>query len=88
MDINFLKNNKQQLIQIYIKERALNSNENGALFIDFTKSKNADVYYITISKMDSKIRENIMSREKYGKDNIIYFYLFDNTNSNILEIDI
>ena len=55
MDVNFLKNNKQQLIQIYIKERALNLNENGALFIDFTKNQNANVYYLTISKMDSKI---------------------------------
>ena len=88
MDINFLKNNKQQLIQIYIKERGLNLNENGALFIDFTKNQNADVYYLTISKMDSKIRSNIMAREKYGRDNIIYFYLFDNNNSNILEIEI
>lgn len=88
MDINFLKNNKQQLIQIYIKERALNSNENGALFIDFTKSDNADVYYLTISKMEGEIKSNIMSREKFGRDNIIYFYLFDNNNSNILEIEI
>ena len=39
MDVNFLKNNRQQLIQIYIKERALNLNENGALFIDFTKNQ-------------------------------------------------
>ena len=88
MDINFLKNNKQQLIQIYIKERALNYNENGALFIDFTKNQNADVYYLTLSKMDGKIRSNIMAREKFGRDNIIYFYLFDNNNSNILEIEI
>ena len=55
IDNNFLQNNKQQLIQIYINERLRSQNQLGSLFIDFSKNDNADVYYLTLSDMPENI---------------------------------
>ena len=46
IDPNFLQNNKQQLIQIYIKERMMNHNQVGALFIDFSKGDKSTVFIL------------------------------------------
>ena len=88
MDLSFLEKNKQQLIQIYIKERINNRGENGALFVDFSKNQNADVYYLPISGLNDSLREELMAKEKFGRNNIVYFYLFDNVNSSLLEIEL
>ena len=54
MSINyqFLEDNKDQLIQIYVKERyTINKNEEGVLLVDYRNSEKIDVMYIPVSKM-------------------------------------
>ena len=86
IDPNFLQNNKQQLIQIYIKERMMNYNQVGALFIDFSKGNNADVYYLTLQNMPEEIQKRFLEKENLNQKNTIFFYTFDKTTNNIIEI--
>ena len=86
IDNNFLQNNKQQLIQIYINERLRSQNQLGSLFIDFSKNDNADVYYLTLSDMPENIRKKFLEVENLNQKNTIFFYIFDNNVSNIVEI--
>ena len=61
MPINyqFLEQNKDQLIQIYVKERyTVNKNEEGVLLIDYRKEDKIDVMYIPVSKMIPQIKSN------------------------------
>ncbi len=86
IDTNFLQNNKQQLIQIYIKERMMNHNQTGALFIDFSKGNNADVYFLTLQNMPEEIQKRFLEKENLNQKNTIFFYTFDKENNNIIEI--
>ena len=86
IDTNFLQNNKQQLIQIYIKERMMNHNQAGALFIDFSKGNNADVYFLTLQNMPEEIQKRFLEKENLNQKNTIFFYTFDKENNNIIEI--
>ena len=86
IDPNFLQNNKQQLIQIYIKERMMNHNQTGALFIDFSKGANADVYFLTLQNMPEEIQKRFLENENLNQKNTIFFYTFDKTVNNIIEI--
>tara|TARA_B100001989_G_C24211804_1_gene303421 strand:- start:64 stop:333 length:270 start_codon:yes stop_codon:yes gene_type:complete len=86
IDNNFLQNNKQQLIQIYINERLRSQNQLGSLFIDFSKNDNADVYYLTLSDMPENIRKKFLELENLNQKNTIFFYIFDSNVSNIVEI--
>ena len=52
INYDFLEQNKDQLIQIYVKERySVNKNEEGVLLIDYRKEDKVDVMYIPVSKM-------------------------------------
>ena len=86
IDNNFLQNNKQQLIQIYINERLRSQNQLGSLFIDFSKNDNADVYYLTLGDMPENIRKKFLELENLNQKNTIFFYIFDSNVSNIVEI--
>ncbi len=86
IDNDFLKNNKQKLIQIYINERLRSQNQIGALFIDFSKNNNADVYYLALNDMPEKIRNAFLEKENLNQKNTIFFYIFDSTSSNIIDI--
>ena len=86
IDNNFLQNNKQQLIQIYINERLRSQNQLGSLFIDFSKNDNADVYYLTLVDMPENIRKKFLELENLNQKNTIFFYIFDSNVSNIVEI--
>jgi hypothetical protein len=86
IDTNFLQNNKQQLIQVYLKERASNYNRLGALFIDFTKEDNANVYYLILEDMPEAIKKAFSEKENLNLKNTIFFYTFDSVTSNIIEI--
>lgn len=64
MSINyqFLEDNKDQLIQIYVKERyTINKNEEGVLLVDYRNSEKIDVMYIPVSKMIPDIKSNFES---------------------------
>jgi hypothetical protein len=86
IDNNFLQNNKQQLIQIYINERLRSQNQLGSLFIDFSKNDNADVYYLTLVDMPENIRKKFLELKNLNQKNTIFFYIFDSNVSNIVEI--
>lgn len=64
MSINyqFLEDNKDQLIQIYVKERyTVNKNEEGVLLVDYRNSEKIDVMYIPVSKMIPDIKTSFES---------------------------
>lgn len=64
MSINyqFLEDNKDQLIQIYVKERyTVNRNEEGVLLVDYRNSEKIDVMYIPVSKMIPDIKSSFES---------------------------
>jgi hypothetical protein len=86
IDTNFLQNNKKQLIQIYIKEKIMNYNQIGALFIDFSKGNNANVYYLTLQNMPEEIKNRFLEKENLNQKNTIFFYTLDESTSNIIEI--
>ena len=86
IDNNFLQNNKQQLIQIYINERLRVQNQVGALFIDFSKNDNADVYYLALNDMPEEIKKSFLEKENLNQKNMVFFYIFDKTTSNIVDV--
>ena len=75
---NFLDNNFDSLIQIYIKERHSNNNEIGVLFVMFQESK-VDVKYVPLSnnQISDELREDIISKNEtqikgiFNKEEII-----------------
>ncbi len=73
IDNNFLQNNKQQLIQIYISERLQTQSQIGALFIDFSKNENADVYYLTLHNMPEEIKESFLAKDNLNNNNMVFF---------------
>jgi hypothetical protein len=86
IDNNFLQNNKQQLIQIYINERLRAQNQVGALFIDFSKNDNADVYFLSLNDMPEDVRNSFLKKENLNQNNVVFFYIFDKTTSNIVDV--
>ena len=86
IDTNFLQNNKQQLIQIYINERLRAQNQVGALFIDFSKNDNADVYFLSLNDMPEDVRNSFLKKENLNQNNVVFFYIFDKTTSNIVDV--
>ena len=82
----FLEDNKDKLIQIYIKERLLNFGKMGALFVDFSKGDNADVYFLTLSNMPEDIRNQFLRKDNIEQKNTVFIYVFDKSQSQILDI--
>tara|TARA_B100000795_G_scaffold268520_1_gene255640 strand:+ start:4806 stop:5075 length:270 start_codon:yes stop_codon:yes gene_type:complete len=82
----FLTLNKDKLKNIYIKERILNYGEFGALFIDFCKSDNADVYFLTLNNMPENVKVKFENKNNLQQQNTIFLYVFDNTQSYIMDV--
>lgn len=88
INYEFLKNNKDKLIDIYIKERyMINNNREGALIVNFSIEDKMDVYYLTVDNMPDKIKQKFI--EDYEKNmktvsnkKKIFLMIVDN---NILE---
>ena len=86
---DFLINNKNQLIDIYKKERFFNNNGiEGALFINFSVKDKVDVFYWTINDMKEEYRLKLVEEIKKNIDvqNIFYFIAFDAENTNVISI--
>jgi len=83
---NFLKENKEKLKQIYIKERLLNYGKLGALFIDFSKGINANVYFLTLDNMPKNIQEQFVKKKNLQQENTIFLYVFDQNTSYIMDV--
>ena len=81
-----MEDNKDKLIQIYIKERLLNFGKMGALFVDFSKGDNADVYFLTLSNMPEDIRNQFLRKDNIEQKNTVFIYVFDKSESQILDI--
>ena len=73
INYKFLEDNKDKLIQLYVKERVLNYGKLGALFIDFTKPENIQVYFLTLQNMPKNIRNEFLKKENLNQNNTIFF---------------
>ena len=86
---DFLVSNKQQLVEIYQKERFFNNQgQEGALIINFSKKDKVDVFYWTIDQMNEDYRVKLIEEKKKNIDikNVSYFIAFDLENINVISI--
>ena len=86
---NFLVSNKQQLVEIYQKERFFNNQgQEGALIINFSKEDKVDVFYWTMDEMTEDYRVKLIEEIKKNTDvkNVSYFIAFDLENTNVISI--
>ena len=84
---NFINQNRDSLIQIYIKERLARGE--GVLMIVKAEEK-ANVMYMTLNDLDEPLRNNIIKlKEDNPQNNKIYFYLCKDDNSaELVQIDL
>lgn len=82
----FLNKYKDRLIQIYIRERTLNLGFMGALFIDFTKKENADVYFLTLKNMPDDIRLEFERKDNLEQKNTVFLYIIEEERSYIMDV--
>ena len=82
----FLEDNRDQLIQIYVKERVLNYGKMGALFVDFSKQDKTDVYFLPLTNMPENVREQFLRKDNLNQKNTVFIYVKDETESQILDI--
>jgi|TARA_Y100000389_G_C17290750_1_gene427920 hypothetical protein len=82
----FLEDNRDQLIQIYVKERVLNYGKMGALFVDFSKPNNTNVYFLTLTDMPENVREQFLKKDNINQKNTVFIYVKDENESLILDI--
>lgn len=88
---NYLKiveNRMDQLIQIYISERKANGE--GAMFLNFCNPEKMDCGYIPFisENFPPETRNKILNRMENIPASVIFFYLFDDKDETILEIDL
>jgi len=82
----FLETNKEKLKQIYIKERLLNYGKFGALFIDFSKNSNADIYFLTMDNMPQNVKDQFSKKTNLEQKNTIFLYVLDLETSYIMDV--
>jgi hypothetical protein len=86
--LNFINQNKRQLVQIYTKERQESSTE-GILWILETPEHRANVSYIYINDIPEGLRDEINTlKAENNSDSIIYFYVCDPLLAQIIQIDL
>ena len=86
--LNVLNNRINDLVQISIQERK--NNGLGVLFMDFTDKLKLDCYFLKIDDQSFPItlRDQIIERYKNSPNSIIYFNIYDENISEIVEIDL
>ena len=84
---NFIEQNKDALIQLYIKERLAKGE--GLLMI-VKADQNANVMYMTLNDLDEPLRNTFIKlKEDNPQENKIYFYLCkDDTSAELIQIDL
>tara|TARA_B100002051_G_C16245998_1_gene397289 strand:+ start:247 stop:507 length:261 start_codon:yes stop_codon:yes gene_type:complete len=84
---NFIIQNRDALIQIYIKERLAKGE--GVLMIVKADQK-ANVMYSRLTDLDKPLRDNIIKlKEENPQENKIYFYLCkDDKSAELIQIDL
>lgn len=85
---SFLTDNKDSLIQIYIKERI--SRGDGILHIlKNEEKKNVDVVFLEMNQIPEDLeKEIIKKKEIVKKDNVIYFYVCSKESSILVQIEL
>ena len=85
---NIINNRIDQLIQITIKDRT--ENGLGMLFLDFTEKLELNCKYIPLQSdlFPDELRKSYGDRMRDVPNSIIFFFIFDNENNQILEIDL
>jgi len=86
IDYSFLETRKNDLIEIYKKERFMNNNgKEGALMLDFRKQNNVDVYFWVVDNMVNTIREKFLEEFKKNIDrkNVAYVILLDDNTVDV-----
>lgn len=86
--LNFIDQNKRQLVQIYTKERQ-SCGEEGLLWILETPDKRANVSYVPMTDIPEGIVYEVDKLKKEnGSDSVIYFYVCDPLLAQIIQIDL
>jgi hypothetical protein len=72
---NFLIENKQQLIQIYINERKRDGE--GLLMITKTSATNVNVGFMKFNDLTKELKDQYIEKAEYykGKSSMIFFYI-------------
>ena len=86
----FFKNNRENLIKIFVDEKLKNGY--GALFISIKRNldetpKSIDVYYLKMIQIPNQIRTDLIQKyhDANSNTNICFFVLFDKNTSIIIE---
>ena len=86
----FFKNNRENLNEIFVKEKLKNGY--GALFISIKRNldetpKSIDVYYLKMIQIPNKIRTDLIQKyhDTNSDTNVCFFVLFDKNTSIIIE---
>lgn len=86
--LNFVNNRKQDLVQIYTKERHKMGIE-GVLWILQTPEGKVNVSYLPLSDLPEALLNELDELKKENKsDSIIYFYVCDPLMAQIIQIDL
>lgn len=93
MTIQFINNNKQNLVSIYLKHSKGNEeNEgDGILLINFNNfevTQNIDVSFIALKILSDELLNELNKCKERNNENIIYFLLMTPFEDKIIEIDI
>jgi hypothetical protein len=93
MAVQFIENNKQNLISIYLKHsKGTEENEGEGILIinmnEFEKTNKIDVSFIALKLLSDEIINEINKCKENNNENIIYFLLITPYEDKIIEIDI
>ncbi len=91
--VQFIENNKQNLISIYLKHsKGTEENEGEGILIinmnEFEKTNKIDVSFIALKLLSDEIINEINKCKENNDEHIIYFLLITPYEDKIIEIDI
>ena len=93
MSIQFITNNKQNLVSIYLKHSKGNEENEGEgilliNFNEFNTTNKIDVSFIALKLLSDEFINEINKCKETNNENIIYFLLMTPYEDKIIEIDI
>ena len=88
MNLKFLENNRDELIQLTINHRK--SEGFGCMFIDLTSEDNAHVTFLSIAheRFPCDLRKTLLERRGQNSESVAYFVCSTKDETNIVEIDL
>ena len=93
MTVQFINNNKQNLVSIYLKHTKGNEENEGEgilliNFNEFDTTNKIDVSFIALKLLADELINEINKCKETNNENIIYFLLMTPYEDKIIEIDI